>query len=74
MHNIKPWMVTLMVLSSSALSGCSKSDSSANLPELNAANCAPEKIVEIKNESARRDFASKCLRLGTLSPSQKKDW
>ena len=68
------WQIALVALSIMALPGCSKSSEGSKLPELNAENCSPERIADIKNDSARRDFSSKCLRLGKLSPSQKKEW
>jgi entry exclusion lipoprotein TrbK len=39
------------------LSGCGKSTA---MPEVNAANCQIDKIMQIEDEATRREFGSRC--------------
>ncbi|NML17015.1 entry exclusion lipoprotein TrbK [Azohydromonas caseinilytica] len=43
------------------------------LPEVNEANCRPEAIKALPKR-IREDFASRCFRSGTFSPSPPRHW
>jgi entry exclusion lipoprotein TrbK len=51
--------VGLGVVVVALLSGCGKPPA---MPEVNAANCQIDKIMQIEDEATRREFGSRCSR------------
>jgi entry exclusion lipoprotein TrbK len=67
--------LTLAALLATLLAGCNKVPAEPEqMPELNAENCKPDNIAKIKNEAAREQFATTCLRLPGFKPSPPRSW
>lgn len=58
------------------LAGCDNKPAAQRLPEVNDANCQIEKIKQIKDKSARQEFASQCShRTSGIAPTKNpKNW
>ncbi len=58
------------------LSGCSSGSigETANLPEVNNANCKPEIIAAIESKSAQKKFAGLCAKKSSFKKSPLKSW
>jgi entry exclusion lipoprotein TrbK len=67
-------IVGAYLLATLILSGCGKTDSVTTLPEVNAANCEPEKTALIRDKYARNKFIDLCARMSTYKPSRPRGW
>ncbi|HCF5960840.1 TPA: entry exclusion lipoprotein TrbK [Pseudomonas aeruginosa] len=47
----------------------------AQMPEVNAENCAPDRIQKIEDRATREQFAGECSRRSVIAPTEKpKNW
>jgi len=66
--------LTLAAFLGALVAGCDNKPAVQPLPEVNDANCAPEKIKAMP-KAQQQEFASLCLRRsGGFKPSPKKEW
>jgi len=56
------------------IAGCDSKPAALPLPEVNADNCAIEKIRQISPKERQQEFAGLCLRRSSFVPSTGKTW
>ncbi|BCR25656.1 entry exclusion lipoprotein TrbK [Aquipseudomonas alcaligenes] len=71
MKKLTPLLLTLL-----ALAGCDDQPNSQAIPEVSDTNCTLEVISQIKDRTARAEFAGQCSRRpGAIQPTeQPKNW
>lgn len=74
MNTSKVLTLALAASLAALVAGCDNKPAVQPLPEVNDANCAPEKIAAMP-KAQQQEFSSLCLRRGDgFKPSPKKEW
>ncbi|CAD0362199.1 entry exclusion lipoprotein TrbK [Xanthomonas hortorum] len=71
---MKKLMALLTVLLVALVAGCDNKQP-APMPEVNAENCAPDRIQKIEDRPTREQIAGACSRRSVIAPTQNpKNW
>ena len=66
--------ILIAITALAATAACSPKPGLQTMPEVNDENCIHENIQKLTDKAMQQEFAGKCLRRGTFTPSPPRKW